>query len=292
MKKTQFEHLVIHDLEEEKFHLPVHSHTYYEIVYIWKGKGVHLINSSRLPYKAGDLFIISPEDEHYFDIKATTRFTFIKFTDAYFSGHKMHVPDAFNEYTPESVMRNRLLKEVKLQMDEPCISILRNTVENIISYNCRKDVASSSIVYYQILSLLGLIKEAAAKLNIRIDHGQPDKEALISYIHQHIYQPDKVQIKHISTSFSIAPSYFSDYFKRNFGMSYRNYINDYRVILIEKRLEVPTLPVKQITKEFGFTDESHLSHFFKKLRKMTPAEHRKQFLSITTSDSIKVPNLV
>lgn len=36
-------------------------------------------------------------------------------------------------------MRHKLLKEVKLKMDEPCTTILRNTIENIVAYNCRKD---------------------------------------------------------------------------------------------------------------------------------------------------------
>ncbi|WP_028295649.1 helix-turn-helix domain-containing protein [Olivibacter sitiensis] len=275
MKKTQFEQLVIHDYEEKIFHLPVHSHTYYELVYIRKGSGVHLLNNNRLTYKTGDLFIISPEDQHYFEIRKSTHFTFIKFTDSYFAGHKMHRPDALMLSTPEAIMRNKLLKEVKLKMDEPCITILRNTVENIVAYNCRKDVASSPLVYYQMLSIFGLIKEAAAKLNIRIDNGQPDKEELISYIHQHIYDPSLIQIKSIASHFNIASSYFSDYFKRKFEISYRNYVNEYRLKLIEKRVLVPALTMKQIAYEFGFTDESHLSHFFRKMKEVSPAEFRK-----------------
>ncbi|MFT4092064.1 MAG: AraC family transcriptional regulator [Niabella sp.] len=277
MKKVQFEQLVIHDFEERTFHLPVHSHTYYELVYIRKGSGVHLLNKNRFPYKKGDLFIISPEDEHYFEIAGSTHFTFIKFTDDYFSGHKIYYEaDAFISLTPESIMRNKLLKEVKLRMDEPCISILKNTIENIVAYNCKKDIARSPLMFYQILSILGLIKEAAAKLNIRIDNGQPEKEALISYIHQHIYEPSLIQVKSIATHFAIAPTYFSDYFKNKFGISYRNYVNDYRISIIEKRLVVPTITFSQIANEFGFTDESHLNKFFKTHKGMGPKAYRKE----------------
>ncbi|PTS99822.1 AraC family transcriptional regulator [Pedobacter sp. HMWF019] len=274
MNRTQFEQLVIHDFEEKSFHLPVHGHTYYELVYIRKGAGLHLLNNNQLEYKAGDLFIVSPADQHYFEIKKSTHFTFIKFTDSYFAKHKMNRPDALSLSTPEAIMNNKLLKEVKLKMDEPCISILRNTVENIVAYNCRKDVASSPLVYYQILSIFGLIREAAAKLSIRIDDGQSDKEELISYIHQHIYEPSLIQIKNISTQFHIAPTYFSDYFKRKFAVGYRDYVNTYRIKLIEKRLQASGLTLKQIAQEFGFTDESHLSHFFKTMRKMSPLQFR------------------
>ncbi|WP_278352668.1 helix-turn-helix domain-containing protein [Chryseobacterium gleum] len=279
MKKIQFEQLVIHDYQEKTFHLPIHSHTYYELVYIRSGGGIHLLNSSRLTYKTGDLFIISPEDEHYFEIAEKTHFTFIKFTDDYFSGHTIYYQaDAFISLTPETIMRNKLLKEVKLEMDEPCVSILKNTIENIVAYNCKKDIAQSPLMFYQILSIFGLIKEAAAKLNIRIDNGEPDKEELISYIHQHIYNPGLLQIKNIAGHFSISPNYFSDYFKNKFDISYRTYVKDYRIRIIEKRLSVPSITLSQIADEFGFTDESHLNKFFKTHKGIAPKVYRKLYL--------------
>ncbi|MFC3352403.1 AraC family transcriptional regulator [Sphingobacterium zeae] len=245
-------------------------------MYIHKGSGVHLLNQTRFRYKKGDLFIISPEDEHYFEIAKSTRFTFIKFTDEYFSGHKMYYEaDVFIALTPESIMRNKLLKEVKLKMDESCASILKNTVENIVAYNLNRDIDRSPLMFYQVLSILGLIKEAAAKLNIRIDNGQADKEELISYIHQHIYEPSLIQIKSIASHFSISPTYFSDYFKNKFDISYRNYVNDYRISIIEKRLAVPSISLSQIADEFGFTDESHLNKFFKNRKRVGPKAYRK-----------------
>jgi len=276
MKKTQFDPLVINEFEEMEFHLPAHGQTYYELVYIVKGAGMHQLNNNYLPYRSGDLFVISPDDEHYFKIWACTRFVIIKFTDSYFSSKNHLAPDEFLRTQPEAIMRNKLLKEVRLILDEPCKTILRNTIENIVAYNCRKDVATSPLVYYQVLSIFGLIKEAMAKLALRIDNGRPDKESLISFIHQHIYQPEKVQVKYISGHFNIASNYFSAYFKRNFGVSYREYINDYRTALIEKRLTAGQLSMKQIADEFGFTDESHLSNYFKNRNQTRPTSFRKR----------------
>lgn len=280
MKKVQFEQLVIHDFEEQIFHLPVHSHTYYELVYIRRGTGLHLLNKSELPYEKGDLFIISPEDEHYFEISESTHFTFIKFTDDYFPGHRIYYEaEPFVSLAPENIMRNRLLKEVKLKMDEPCVSILKNTIENIVAYNCRNDISRSPLMFYQILSIFGLVKEAAAKLNIRIDNGQPGQEELISYIHQNIYAPPLIQVKNIASHFAISPNYFSDFFKNKFGISYRSYVDNYRIRIIEKRLFVASVTLSQIADEFGFTDESHLHKFFRKHRGVGPKEFRKARMS-------------
>lgn len=273
-KLNQFETLVIDEFEEEKFHLPTHGHTYYEIIYIIKGNGIHHLNSNLIPYKPGDLFVISPEDEHYFDIKKSTRFVFIKFTDSYFNSKKNLSTDDCLLNAPEVIMKNKLLKESALLLDEPCKTILKNTIENITAYNCRKDVSTSPIVFYQILSIFGLLKEAMRNLNISWKGSRLDNELLISYIHQNIYTPKLVQIKAISEHFNIAETYFSAYFKRSFSMTYREYINRLRTQLIEKRIANKQLTFKQIAYEFGFTDESHLSNYFKKRMKVNPSQYK------------------
>ncbi len=274
MKKSQFEPLVIHTFETMTFPLPKHSHTYYELIYIFKGSGNHYINKIVIPYKTGDLFLISPDDEHYFEIKKLTKFCFIKFNDSYFQSNKHLSPDLLVSVSPLEIMRNALLKEMKLIFTEPCKTILRKTVENINEYDSMHDVFNSPIVFFQVLSLIGLIQEASARLNVRIDNGSPEKEDLISYVHQHIYEPDKTRINVIAGHFNISANYFSYYFKRNFETSYRNYLNDYKVRLIERRIRSGQMTMKQIAYEFGFTDESHLTNYFKKHKQVSPTGYK------------------
>ncbi|GAA6768171.1 AraC family transcriptional regulator [Flavobacterium sp. CGRL1] len=266
---------MIDEFEEEKFHLPPHSHTYYEIIYIKKGSGVHHINNNLLSYKAGDLFVISPDDEHYFDIKKSTRFIFIKFTDNYFNSKQNLTCDEFLVHTPENFMRDKILKETVLKFGEPCKTILRNTVENITKYDQYIDVTNSPIVFYQILSIFGLIKETIRCMNLQMTSTHIDNEQIANYIHQNIYQPKLVQIKVIAEHFNIAQTYFSAYFKRTFSISYRDYIHNLRTTLIEKRFQNNQLPIKQIAYEFGFTDESHLTNYFKKKRNMKPTDFKR-----------------
>lgn len=276
MKKlNQFDTLVIDEFEEDKYHLPTHSHTYYEIIYIIKGSGIHQLNNNLLPYKTGDLFVISTDDEHYFDIKKTTRFFFIKFTDTYFNSNKKLSCDEFLLNTPENFMRDKSLKENALKLDAACASILKNTINNIRAYNCKTNISTSPIVFYQILSIFGLIKESLQQQNIKIIGSGIDNDQIISYIHQNIYNPKQVQIKNIAEHFNISESYFGTYFKRNFLLSYREYCNKLRTQLIEKRILNKQLSMKQIAHEFGFTDESHLSNYFKKQRNLNPSAIKK-----------------
>ncbi|SEW26931.1 AraC-type DNA-binding protein [Chitinophaga sp. YR573] len=265
----QFETLIINDYEADISPFATHVHTYYELIYIYKGNGAHFLNDNNISYKSGDLFLISPEDKHHFEVKQTTRFVVIKFTDSYF---KEGALDIF----PETIMRLKFLKEVKLEFKNPHKSLLQNTIRNIVVYKESENLATSPYIYLQLLSVFGLIKEVILKYNDIGSPGLADKEALLSFIHQNIYDPKKYQVKNIAKHFNISATYFGDYFKRNFNVSYRYYINQYRTTLIEKRIEGGKVNMKQIAEEFGFNDESHLSNYFKKRHQLRPSVYRKK----------------
>ena len=275
-KLRQYDTLLIRDFEELVYHLPTHGHTYYELIYIYWGQGIHVVNDNSIPYQAGDLFMISPEDQHIFQITVITRFVMIKFTDNYFK-HQNHISfDESFSIVPEAIMRQKLLKEVKLKFEEPYKTLLHNAIDNIVLYNEFKPLASSPYIYQTLLSIFGIVNEVILKLDERIDHGVPNKEALISYIHENIYNPKLYEVKSIAAHFNISANYFGDYFKRNFEIGYRDYINQYRMKLIEKRINSGHVNMKQIAIEFGFTDESHLSNYFKNHQRMRPSAYREK----------------
>lgn len=273
MKKLrQFDTLVIEELVKEQFHQPTHGQTYYELVYIFEGEGIHHLNANRIAYRANDLFLISPEDTHYLEIKTVTHFGVIKFTDSYFSEKPHLIINTLLKERPEAMMTNKALKEMRLTVDEVSQLLLRNTFQNLLACRENKDLNTSLFVFYQIVSLFGLLREMWARMNIPASW-QPSKEALISFIHQHIYEPEKIQIKNLAHTFHISANYFSVYFKNNFGISYRQYVNNYRMKLIESRV-LAGFTLRQIADEFGFSDESHLSHFFKKQHAITLSQFR------------------
>lgn len=272
-KLKQFYPLEILDFEEASFHLTVHGQNYFELVYIYEGKGIHQINQNQLPYCSGDLFVISPEDEHNFKMDTKTRIICIKFTDDYFSGKEHWKFQDYMNNNPEGIMNNKILKEVKLEFSQEIHQILRHIIDNILLYNASYNVATSPVVFHQVLSVFGIIKETMQDMSLNGNDHLPEKEQLISYIHQHIYIPEKVKVKNIASHFNIAITYFSAYFKRNFEMNYRDYLNQYRLMLINKRLESGQFTMSQIAEEFGFNDESHFSHFYKNNVGINPSNY-------------------
>lgn len=273
-KCSQTETLKIIDVIEEEYSCELHSQDHFEIIYIHYGCGVHVFNDITTPYGKGDLFLLAPGDRHYFTVEATTRFTYIKFTPGYFEVHNRSSKLLSKEVSLLSIMQIQWLKEDKITVSEPCQTILKNIFENIILYNTTIDVSRSAIVYYQILSIFGMIKEYMENRNIELKRKTPTNAHIAAYIQENICNRDNISINAVACHFNISPAYFSTYFKRNFEIGYKEYIEKIQLQLIKRRLETGEIKLKEIADEFGFTDVSHLSKFFKRHEGSNPSEYR------------------
>lgn len=272
----QFEPFIVSDFELDVYPLPRHNHTYYEIIYIYRGCGIHCLNNNNFNYQAGDLFLLTPEDNHYFVIEQTTRFVYLKFTDSFFYNQRYASPGFFDREV-EPVMRNKYLQETKPELTHAEKQFLKSIIDNITAMKTPSADETAAIIFYQLLSIIEMVKKALAKHAFKPKFTSPkSNEQLLSFIHQNIYTPELVQIKTIAENFNISPAYFGAYFKRNFGISYRGYLNQYRINLIERRLTNSSLTLKEIAFEFGLTDESHLSRYFKNQKKLSPRAYKQE----------------
>ena len=273
MKKTQFKSIKISSFVTDIYESPLHSHTYYEIIYIFSGTGQHHINQSVLSYKKGDLFLISPGDEHFFVVKDRTDFMYIKFNDSFFEEGNLPSSNFSISFSPAYIMNNAQLKEIKLKFPKPYKSILKKISISIREYSELKDVTKSAMIYFLVLSIFELIRETALKMQIRVEGMHSREDDLISYIHQNIYHPEKLKVKQIADTFNLSVNYFSTYFKKKNTISYNEYIAKYKLQLIERRISSNSSSLKNIAEEFGFTDLSHLNNFFKRNKKMSPTAY-------------------
>ncbi|WP_223829261.1 helix-turn-helix transcriptional regulator [Elizabethkingia anophelis] len=99
---------------------------------------------------------------------------------------------------------------------------------------------------------------------------------IITYIQQYVKDKEKLRIPIIAEHFRISENYFGEYFKQQTGISYQDYLLDYRLKLVENYLRHSSIRLSEIAYELQFSDESHLSKLFKKHRGVTPGEYRKQ----------------
>lgn len=101
---------------------------------------------------------------------------------------------------------------------------------------------------------------------------------MLGYIHEHIYEPEKLKAEQIASHFNISLNYISEYFKKHMKQTLQQYILTYKLSLVATRLHYSDKRLNEIADEFGFTDESHLNKMFRKYRGVSPAVYRKTAL--------------
>jgi len=256
-----------------------HKNTFFELVYIVKGSGIHYAGENKFEYGKGTLFLLLPQHVHSFEVRETTSFLFIRFNDIYLKAQKVknlhsnlgdwiqkleyilqsnyHLPGCILQNTNDKVLVaalvDAMIREYVNQQEfhREIVQQLVNTIITIVARN---------------IWLLGPGNAPGKK-----EHAN----GIIQYIHEHIYSPESLKAEVIATRFNISPSYIHEYFRKHAGESLQQYITGYKLKLVETRLRYSSMRMSEIVRELGFTDESHLHRVFKKHKGISPSAFRR-----------------
>ncbi len=241
------------------------------MVFVLDGTGIQMINGYQLPYAPDKLFLIFPQDQHSFDVDTYSRFFFIRFSNDYLklqtSQHIRDLEYIFNSYNH---LPGCILKTVT---DKPFI---RATVEALIREKQNQSPHQEQVIQQLINTIItfaarNLTLQDMEVFNGNITHVMP----VINYLHQFIFEPEKLRIEQIAANFNLSPNYIGEYFKKHTGESLQQYIIRYKMKLIESRLRLTDMRINEIAFEFGFTDQSHLNRIFKKYKGVVPSVYRR-----------------
>jgi AraC-like DNA-binding protein len=254
---------------KNEWHLPVHKHTHYELQYIMRGKGQHIINDRSYNYEKGDLFILAPQDTHLFVFGEKCAICFIKFHEGFF----------------QDLLLDADFKQVFIRLSSPNrkMAFAGESRQQIIQLmdliiaEQRKESSHQNIIIKNALALvLSLI---AKEVDQNMIKPKDEKiQAILNYIDQHITEKHLLSTQNIADIFHISKAYFNQYFSKATGSSYKKYVQEYALKLIAHQLIHRDKTLSQLANEFGYTDESHLSNAFKAHFHQTPTAFKKENL--------------
>ncbi|MBQ7615596.1 MAG: helix-turn-helix domain-containing protein [Butyrivibrio sp.] len=92
-----------------------------------------------------------------------------------------------------------------------------------------------------------------------------------NYVHEH-YAED-ISRTEIAESVFLTPEYMAKMFKKETGVSLKQYISDYRVKVAKELLANPNVRISDVAAEVGFDNFSYFSTVFKKTTGYTPNEY-------------------
>jgi AraC-like DNA-binding protein len=251
---------------KDKWHFPIHKHTYYELQYIIKGKGQHVINDNIFNYEKGDIFITPPGIPHFFIFQESTVICIIKFNKTFFG-------DFLKSKDMEKLLSNVNFSSKKVFLSSSCRKNIDELIHLIIKAY-KKETSYQEIIIKNALSLVFALVGEDSKIVLN-KPGDEKVQAILQYIHDHIQEKKLLLIANISKSFNINQTYFNQYFKRATGSSYKKYVQEYILNKVAQQLIYHGKTLSQLSFEFGFSDESHLSRAFKAYFKQTPSSFKK-----------------
>lgn len=93
-----------------------------------------------------------------------------------------------------------------------------------------------------------------------------------SYIREH-YMYD-ISMQDAARAMNYSEAYFSKLFKQCFQKNFTAYLTQYRVEEAKRRLQQPTVNVKDIGKAVGYGDSNYFAKVFKRITGLSPTEYR------------------
>jgi AraC family transcriptional regulator, L-rhamnose operon regulatory protein RhaS len=277
----QYEPFNIYIFEASAWEHPVHNHTYSEIIFIKKGKGKHCINGNSFSYQEGDIFLLGPEDYHYFEIEQPTLFCYIRFTENFINDTSQR-PDGWQQKV-KLLLNTRYQSAGSIVKPDSEKKLLNHLLEVLIDeYNNNRHASFQLITDSVLKAILGILARNITRDGSGYKNEEPEIKAienLLAFIRQNLYQPELLKVEYMARRFNFSQKYLGIYFKQQTGEPLQQYILKYRLKLIENRLKFSTMSISEITFEFGFTDESHLYKIFRKYYGVSPKDFRNKHLS-------------
>lgn len=265
----------VHVEEISEWKLRPHKHNFFELVYVDQGKGHQCINQHKFAFQAGNVFLLPPLDCHSFKIEETCRFYFIRFTDHYFlSNDKLaDYSDWFDQMAYILANYNKVPGDI-ISTDRDRTFIIQ-TIKSIHQEYLTGDKYSDSIIAGAMASVLNVLARSIEGHYVQQANEVDNRFGeILRYINTNLKNKKVLRIPVLADKFGISATYFSEYFKKQAGMSLGEYITKSKLKLVESKILHSDLSLKEIAYQLDFTDSSHLSKTFKSSYGMTIKEFK------------------
>ncbi|CAM4106387.1 AraC family transcriptional regulator [Paenibacillus alkaliterrae] len=265
---------VYRDTKSAQNELPDHLHDWYELVYLYSGKGTFFIDQTIYAAAPGDVFMIPGNTIHRSfpdpdDPKTSTAL--------FFSASLVHSPplgDSFSYLRCFEQAKRR--KAYKLSATEAEKQQLIALIERIHAEEIDKQPGYRQAVLLhlqQILLLLGRTvhpTESAQAVPAALPGWMT---SILTYIDEHPGNP--LGLSQLAKLASVTPAHFSRVFKKLTGLNVTEYVTTKRIIRAKELLIETDTNIADIAERCGFESLPHFHRMFKKLTGITPAHYKK-----------------
>lgn len=226
-----------------------------------------------LRLSAGDMLIIPPHTEIYFDVLSSLRIVHFNILDKYNFCRGFSLSTFLQQLVVDKQEKHHpVLKAHKIIID--FVTTMNNLVKEGIQCRHYFDLKQQELLYY-----LSLFYDAETLrvffLPTTINTGNEFQKIIYSHL-------DEIKtIKDVQRLTNYSYSGVKKKFEKLFGMSFTEWLTQQKSYQVYQTISCSYKTFKEIAKDLGFASSSHLNLFCKKTYKMSPSEIRKRSLQKT-----------
>ncbi|MDR2834236.1 MAG: AraC family transcriptional regulator [Streptococcaceae bacterium] len=252
--------------------LPMHafgpsSRNHFILHIVLDGKGVYYVKNQMFPLKAGDLFLIRPDELTFYqaDKQNPWVYAWIGFGGKTSKQIINHSIFSNNQYVLSNQKANNYAKIIK-----NCLNLTNETFEEEVLLNQN---------IYKILSLL--LQEKQIKMNTSSKVSELTRKT-IDYVQQQLPQSASVQM--IADELNVNRSHLSRTFSKDMGMNLKNWLLSLKINKASQLLITTDKTIEQIAFDSGFASLVAFSRAFKQMNNENPMQYRKRSKNINRQD--------
>lgn len=257
-----------------------HSHDFFEILHVARGRGIHLLGDVALEVTPGSTFIIGPGDVHKTCILADAD---VLLYNLAFEPQLLD-PDLpreeFPRLSPAWPPHWKPFMVAPAQRRVPFGDELRERFSLFMTH-LAEELADSRLdrdrniqaLFQLLVSCVNIAYEGNPRTNQKVRHTTDRVREATDFIDSHYRE--SIEVEDIARAVNLSSSRLSHSFKECLGMTLHQYLQNARVAESCNLIRNDTgIRISDIGTQVGFLDTSHFSRTFKRVTGLSPAAYR------------------
>jgi AraC-like DNA-binding protein len=248
----------------------IHQQSTWELSYVSLGSGIRTIGDKIEPFISGEVILIPPEISHCWSFDDS---------DTDVNGNIANITITFDDVFLDkcaSVFPEMSAVIMSIRDNVDAVRFGKDKAEIIISIlNGMKDECSAEKLA-SLIRLLIIVSDDKELLIVghsnKINAKEYKLNLIKTYVKCNFYKP--ITIDDVACHVNMNRTSFCRFVKQNIGLSFINYLNEYRISIACELLKKSDLNISQICYKSGFNDVPYFCRVFSHIKCISPSKYR------------------
>lgn len=255
----------------------VHKHTFHELVVIMKGTGKHVMDNTTYGMEAGDVFVITGDMVHGYNIPGT-----LSLINILFDPKRLGLPfkdlrrlpgyHALFDVEPRMRRKHNFESRLRLPMDE--LAHLAGMVAELEEELSRREPGYRFMSTTHLMHIIGYLSRCYTKIQLPKARPVMRISEVLGYMEHHYDDPltldDLTRVAHMSQTSLMRT------FREVMGRSPIDYLIRLRVSKASQLLAGGGVRVTEAAMQVGFSDSNYFSRQFRKVMGVSPRDYARK----------------